>query len=121
MTDYDDDEDEVLDYLVRSGAISAEVAENARRRRHYEALSESRYADGKTVGGHYVKPSIGQNLATLGNQIAGAYGSYKADQRDAELQAQRADALQKLIDRAKRKKAKKADPYLGTSPYEGEY
>jgi hypothetical protein len=98
---YEEDEDDVLAYLVKQGAITQQQAENVRRRRAAEALRDTPYQDGKMVSGHYIPTSRWQDIATLGRQLAGVYGTYRADRADEEIARKRSEALDELIRRVK--------------------
>jgi hypothetical protein len=98
---YEEDEDDVLAYLVKQGAITQQQAENVRRRRAAEALRDTPYQNGKMVSGHYIPPSNWANLATLGKQLAGVYGTYRADRADEEIARKRSEALDELIRRVR--------------------
>jgi hypothetical protein len=80
---------------------------------------------GQTISGHYVKPSIFQNLAGLANTYVGQRGIEKADQAQIDLAKQlRADETIAMADYMKEKQGtpavfqntELAGPYAGNIP-----
>lgn len=102
MDEFEND-DAVLQYLLEMGALNPEQAKLERQRARAAALMSTPMPQGQMVGGHYIAPGLGASLAAGLGQVAGAYGDYKARQKEEELEGRRRSALEALAARKARR------------------
>lgn len=74
-------DDSIFDYLLQMGAMQPEQMQLKRKQAMVDALrgNSMQGPQGQMVGNHYVRPSLTQYAAQLGNAFAAAKGQQDVD------------------------------------------